>query len=99
MEKTQVPFPALNGSSQPPETPVVGNLAPSETRHPFGINAYTRAKHSLLKNKNNPGGVVHALSPSTGRQRQADLCEFEASLYYRVSSRTARNPVSKSLDR
>ena len=25
-----------------------------------------------------------------GRQRQADLCEFEASLVYRVSSRTAR---------
>ena len=35
-----------------------------------------------------------------GRQRQADLREFEASLVYRVSSRTAeatqRNPVSKT---
>ena len=35
------------------------------------------------------------------RQRQANLCEFEASLVYRVSSRTARavtqrNPVSKN---
>ena len=34
------------------------------------------------------------------RQRQADLSEFEASLVYRVSSRTARatqrNPVSKN---
>ena len=32
------------------------------------------------------------------RQRQADLCEFEASLAYRASSRTdriQRNPVSK----
>ena len=33
------------------------------------------------------------------RQRQADLCELEVSLVYRVSSRTARatqrNPVSK----
>jgi hypothetical protein len=33
-----------------------------------------------------------------GKQRQADLCEFEASLVYRVSSRTARatlrNPIS-----
>jgi hypothetical protein len=35
--------------------------------------------------------------PALGRQRQEDLCEFEASLVYRVSSRTARatqrNPV------
>ena len=34
-----------------------------------------------------------------GRQRQEDLCEFEASLVYRASSKTARatqrNPVSK----
>jgi hypothetical protein len=34
------------------------------------------------------------------RQRQADLCEFEASLVYRASSRTARatqrNPISES---
>jgi len=38
------------------------------------------------------------LIPARGRQRQADS-EFEASLLYRVSSRTARatqrNPVSK----
>ena len=27
---------------------------------------------------------------TVGRQRQVDLCEFEASLLYRVSSRTAR---------
>jgi hypothetical protein len=35
-----------------------------------------------------------------GRQRQADLCEFKASLVYRESSRTARvtqrNPVLKN---
>jgi hypothetical protein len=30
------------------------------------------------------------LTPALGRQRQVDLCEFEASLVYRVSSRTAR---------
>jgi hypothetical protein len=34
------------------------------------------------------------------RQRQADLCEFKASLVYKVSSRTARvtqrKPVSKN---
>jgi hypothetical protein len=40
--------------------------------------------------------VAHALIPTLGRQRQVD---FEASLVYRVSFRTARatqrNPVSK----
>ena len=40
------------------------------------------------------------LIPAPGRQRQADLCEFEASLAYRVSFRTARatqgNPVLKN---
>jgi hypothetical protein len=39
------------------------------------------------------------LIPALGRQRQVDLCELEASLVYRVSSRTAsaiqRNPVMK----
>jgi hypothetical protein len=36
------------------------------------------------------------LIPALWKQRQADLCEFEASLIYRVSSRTARrNPVQK----
>ena len=37
------------------------------------------------------------LIPTLGRQRQMDLCEFKASLVYRVSFRTARatqrNPV------
>jgi hypothetical protein len=33
----------------------------------------------------------HTLSvPALGRQRQVDLCELEASLVYKVSSRTAR---------
>jgi hypothetical protein len=40
-----------------------------------------------------------ALIPALWRQRQADLCEFEASLVYQISSRTARatqrTPVSK----
>ncbi|EGW06329.1 hypothetical protein I79_018985 [Cricetulus griseus] len=30
------------------------------------------------------------LIPALGRQRQADLCEFEANLVYRASSSTAR---------
>ena len=34
--------------------------------------------------------VVCAFNSSTGRQRQADLCGFEASLVYRAGSRTAR---------
>jgi hypothetical protein len=39
------------------------------------------------------------LIPALRRQREVDISEFEASLVYRVSSRTARatqrNPVSK----
>jgi hypothetical protein len=44
---------------------------------------------------------LHAFNSSIGEVeagRQVDLCEFEASLFYRVSSRTAkaiqRKPVS-----
>jgi hypothetical protein len=44
-----------------------------------------------------PGVVAHAFNPSTGRGRQ--ISEFEGSLVYKVSSRTARaikrNAVSK----
>jgi hypothetical protein len=40
------------------------------------------------------------LISALGRQRQVDLCEFKASLVYRMNSRTARatqrNPVSKN---
>ena len=40
------------------------------------------------------------LIPAFGRQRQVDLCDLEASLVYRASSRQApklqRNPVSKT---
>jgi hypothetical protein len=43
--------------------------------------------------------VGHAFHSSPGRQRQVDLCEFEARLVYRVSSKTARaterNPYLK----
>ena len=41
---------------------------------------------------------MHAFNPSSWRQKQADLCEFEASLVYRASPRTVRavrNPVLK----
>ena len=45
--------------------------------------------------------VAHMpLIPALGRQRQADVCEYEASLVYRASSRTIkatlRNPVMKN---
>ena len=41
------------------------------------------------------------LIPAVGRQKQEDFCEFEATLGYRMSSRTAkavtkRNAVSKN---
>ena len=43
--------------------------------------------------------VAHAFNPSTW-ERGRRICEFEASLVYKVSSRTARaiqrNPVSKN---
>ena len=35
------------------------------------------------------GGVAHAFNPSTWEAEQGDLCEFNDSLVYRVSSRTA----------
>jgi hypothetical protein len=44
--------------------------------------------------------MAHALVVAFGKQRQSDISEFEASLIYRVSSRTARatqrNPLSKN---
>jgi predicted RNA-binding protein YlxR (DUF448 family) len=43
--------------------------------------------------------VAHTFNPSTREGRGRWICEFEASLDYKVSSRTARakqrNPVSK----
>lgn len=47
---------------------------------------------------------MHTFDPALGRQRQADICEFRASLVYTVSFRTARavtqrNPVSKKKER
>ena len=44
----------------------------------------------------NPGGVVaHPLILTLGRQRQVDLCECEASLVYRESSRTGSKATEK----
>jgi hypothetical protein len=35
--------------------------------------------------------------PACRRQRQVDLCEFEASLLYRMSSRTAKGYTDPAL--
>jgi hypothetical protein len=47
-----------------------------------------------------PGMVAHAFNPSTREAEAGGFLEFEASLIYKVSSRTARaiqrNPVSKN---
>ena len=40
-------------------------------------------------------GNLKELNPALGRQRQADLCEFEASLVYRMSSRTGTKATEK----
>ena len=48
------------------------------------------------KKKNKAGWWRTPLIPALGRQRQEDLCEFEASLVYRVSSRTARATTGKA---
>jgi len=52
----------------------------------------------LLEAKSCQVVVVDAFYPNTWRQKQSDRCEFEASLFYRMRSRTARatqrNPVS-----
>jgi hypothetical protein len=43
--------------------------------------------------------VAHAFNPSTWEAEAGGIFEFEASLVYRVSSRTARlqrNPVSRN---
>ena len=45
------------------------------------------ATHILQREIMNWAVVAHAFNPALGRQRQVDLCEFEASLAYRASSR------------
>jgi hypothetical protein len=55
-------------------------------------------KKKKKKEKSLPGMVEelarssgeHLLVPALARQRQADICEFEVSLVYIASSRTAR---------
>ena len=39
--------------------------------------------------------MAHAFNPALWRQRQADFCELEASLVYRVSFRTGPKATEK----
>ena len=41
--------------------------------------------------------VSTPLIPALGRQRHVDLCEFEASLVYKASSRKARTVTQRNL--
>jgi hypothetical protein len=64
----------------------------------FLVSLETVLKTCLLKVMWEPGVVVHAFNNLGGRGRR--ISEFEASLVYKVSSKTARaiqrNPVSKN---
>ena len=52
----------------------------------------------MLKYVNAPGiWWLTPLIPALGRQRQMDLCEFEASLVYRASSRTGSKATEKPI--
>ena len=56
--------------------------------------------HGGAKGRKGNGKMIYFNFKALGRQRQADLYKFKASLVYKVSSRktravTQRNPVSK----
>ena len=67
-------------------------------RHRPVTPAFRRQMQEDQKSKVSRAVVVHACNPSTLGGRGRRISEFEASLVYRVSSRTARaiqrNPVS-----
>jgi hypothetical protein len=69
-------------------TPDLSLLQPKE----LGMMNLSRYELQFLQTTKKPGMVVHAFNPS--------ISEFEASLVYKVNSRTARamqrNPVSKN---
>ena len=50
-----------------------------------------------ILSKNKKANWLRKVIPILRRQRQAALCEFETSLVYRVSSRTARGTHRETL--
>lgn len=72
----------------------IWKIAEAAQRTLHTITGYIKSSESVQAVEYTP------LILEVGRQRQADLCEFQASLVYRVSSRTARatqrNPVLKN---
>lgn len=61
--------------------------------HTHGTQTWMQTKHLNPQDKNKAGVGVRAFNPSTreGRGRQEDLCEFESSMVYIASYKTARN--------
>jgi hypothetical protein len=64
------------------------------------VHPYKKKKSTYQKLERMPGVVAHAFNPQHLEGRGRQISEFEASLVYKVSSRTARatqrNPVSKN---
>jgi hypothetical protein len=57
------------------------------------LEKYIQSGNQTNENKHflpSLSGTYLSLIPALGRQRQMDLCDFETSLVYTVSSRTAR---------
>lgn len=63
------------------------NISPQTHTH---IHNLKNDKSSLKDQKITLVVMAHAFNLALGRQRQEDVCEFEASLIYRASSRTSR---------
>jgi hypothetical protein len=92
------PFLLLTGVSKEP----ADHHFIKRTYFPFPQSALSNVSFAVILrlqlNYNiSPPAPFLLLTPAPGRQRQADLCEFKASLVYRLSFRTAkatqRNPV------
>jgi hypothetical protein len=68
-----------------------GALNQSHLSSPYGLNKIKFKKNQIKTKQNKCWAVVaHAFNPSTRETRGKRISEFEASLAYRVSSRTAR---------
>jgi hypothetical protein len=79
-------------------------MVPAKLQLQLPVSGNVKHKERLFKNtfKSHMWGCT-PLTPALRRQRQVDLCGFEASLVYRASSRTARatqrNPLLKKKER